>query len=83
MRMKISAAFAGYFFAPLALASRIFLVVAGLCLIPSPDASEVILVVNLVGLAIAAAEKVVKSSFDAHDHRELIDSVLEESTAGN
>lgn len=34
-------------------------------------------------LAITAAEKVVKSSLDADDHRELIESVLEESTAGN
>jgi len=51
----ISAAFAGYNFVPLALASRLLLVIAGLCLIPSPAASEVILVVNLVGLAIVDA----------------------------
>ncbi len=38
---------------------------------------------EFAGLAIAAAEKVVRSSLDADDHRELIESVLEESTAGN
>ena len=38
---------------------------------------------EFAGWAIAAAEKVVRSSLDADDHRELIESVLEESTAGN
>ena len=38
---------------------------------------------EFAGLAISAAEKVVRSSLDEDGHRELIDSVLEESTSGN
>ena len=37
---------------------------------------------EFAGLAISAAEKVVRSSLDEDGHRELIDSVLEESSAG-
>jgi len=37
---------------------------------------------EFAGLAISAAEKVVRSSLDEDEHRELIDSVLEESSAG-
>ena len=38
---------------------------------------------EFAGLAISAAEKVVRSSLDEEGHKELIDSVLEESTSGN
>ena len=37
---------------------------------------------EFAGLAISAAEKVVRGSLDKDGHRELIDSVLEESSAG-
>jgi len=50
----IAAAFAGYFVAPLSAARRWLLALSGLCLIPSPAASQVILAVNAAGLAIAA-----------------------------
>ena len=38
---------------------------------------------EFAGLAISAAEKVVRSSLDEEGHKELIESVLEESTSGN
>ena len=38
---------------------------------------------EFAGLAISAAEKVVRNSLDESNHKELIDSVLEESTAGS
>jgi len=38
---------------------------------------------EFAGLAISAAEKVVRSSLDEDAHKELIESVLEESTSGN
>jgi F-type H+-transporting ATPase subunit b len=38
---------------------------------------------EFAGLAISAAEKIVRNSLDETDHRELINSVLEESTTGN
>ena len=38
---------------------------------------------EFAGLAISAAEKVVRSSLDEKGHKELIESVLEESTSGN
>ena len=50
----IAAAFAGYLVAPLSAARRWLLALSGLCLIPSPAASQVILAVNAAGLAIAA-----------------------------
>ena len=50
----IAAAFAGHLVAPLAAPRRWLLALSGLCLIPSPAASEVILAVNAAGLAIAA-----------------------------
>ena len=37
---------------------------------------------EFAGLAISAAEKVVRTSLDEDGHRELIDTVLEESSAG-
>jgi TRAP transporter 4TM/12TM fusion protein len=50
----IAAAFAGHFVAPLSTARRWLLALSGLCLIPSPAASQAILAVNAAGLAIAA-----------------------------
>ena len=38
---------------------------------------------EFAGLAISAAEKVVRTSLDEDGHKELIESVLEESTSGN
>ena len=38
---------------------------------------------EFAGLAISAAEKVVRNSLDESNHKDLIDSVLEESTAGS
>ena len=38
---------------------------------------------EFAGLAISAAEKVVRTSLDKDGHKELIESVLEESTSGN
>ena len=38
---------------------------------------------EFAGLAISAAEKVVRPSLDEEGHKELIESVLEESTSGN
>jgi len=38
---------------------------------------------EFAGLAISAAEKVVRTSLDEDGHKELIVSVLEESTSGN
>ncbi len=50
----ISAAFAGHLLAPLSMARRLLLALSGLCLIPSPAESEIILAVNAIGLVIAA-----------------------------
>ena len=38
---------------------------------------------EFAGLAISAAEKVIRTSLDKDGHKELIESVLEESTSGN
>ena len=38
---------------------------------------------EFAGLAISAAEKVVRTSLDKDGHKELIESLLEESTSGN
>jgi TRAP-type uncharacterized transport system fused permease subunit len=51
----IAAGFVGYIFAPLSPAARIVLAGAGLCLIPSPAGSEIVLAVNAAGVALAIA----------------------------
>ena len=47
------------------------------------DAARADLRKEFAGLAISAAEKVVRTSLDEDGHKELIESVLEESTSGN
>jgi TRAP transporter 4TM/12TM fusion protein len=49
--MFVAAACAGFQFAPIGMANRVILFVAGLCLIPSPLDSTLWLAVNLSGLA--------------------------------
>ena len=47
------------------------------------DAAIEVLRREFAGLAISAAEKVVRSSLNEEGNKELIESVLEESTSGN